>query len=280
MTAQAEISECRPWRTGPSIYCCGEWHLRKNPRAIAIYNLALRLSNGSKAFFLSQPQVAQYFDWSLSAVKYAFRVLEKSGLFVLTQKGRGGDVRCENFANVYQVRTHNELPKDGNTCWVKPEKRPRVKNDPRSENSQGGKRPEKRPAPRVENDPSPRVKNDPLVVDLSSKKSSSSDAGASGAQSSASPTRTKKTKSSELPDDFTPNDENRALANKLGVDLKESLLAFKDYHLHKGDRGKDWNLSLNGWLRNESKFSRPQPKAPAVTGSATANLKALLEKYH
>jgi len=153
---------------GPSIYCSAEWHLRDNPRACAIYSLALRLSNSSKTFFLSQPQLAQYFGWSLSAVKDAFRLLKKSGLFVLIQKGRGGDVRSLDFASTYHVLTHSELPKDETKdCWVKREKGPRVKNDPRSKNTQG----EKQPSPRVENDPTPRVKNDPLVFDVSTKKS-------------------------------------------------------------------------------------------------------------
>jgi hypothetical protein len=36
----------------PRIYCSAEWHLRKNPRAIAIYTLALRLTKGGKEEFL------------------------------------------------------------------------------------------------------------------------------------------------------------------------------------------------------------------------------------
>lgn len=132
---QTEIPECRDWRTGPAIHCSAEWHLRKNPRACAIYNVALRLSNGSKQFFLSQPQVAKYFGWSLSAVKSAFRTLQESGLFVLIHKGKGGDVRSRNFANVYEVINHADLSQK-EECYVKPEKGPRAKNDPRSKKTQ------------------------------------------------------------------------------------------------------------------------------------------------
>jgi hypothetical protein len=57
------------------------------------------------------------------------------------------------------------------------------------------------------------------------------------------------------PENFTPNDDNRTLASKLGLDIKESLAAFKDHHIQKGDRSLDWNCFFNGWLRNERKFS-------------------------
>ena len=151
----------------PSIHCSSEWHLRDNPRAATIYNLALRLSNGGKAcFFLSQPQVSRYFGWSLNAVKAAFRLLKNSGLFILTQRGKGGDVRCDNFANVYTVLTHSELPINGKH-WIRPEKTPRAKNDPRSENDLG----QYMTNPQGENCPTPRAENDLLVFDVSTKKS-------------------------------------------------------------------------------------------------------------
>jgi hypothetical protein len=64
-----------------------------------------------------------------------------------------------------------------------------------------------------------------------------------------------------LPSDFEPNDNNRAVAKQLGVDLKEALQAFKDFHLSKGSTYRNWNLALNTWLRNEKRFSR-QPFKP------------------
>ena len=94
----------------PSIYCSAEWHLRTNPRATAIYSLALRLTEGgNNEFFMSQPQLANYFGWCVKAVRKAFNLLTKSGLLVLVAKGRGGDVRQQNFANRYRVLTHSEL---------------------------------------------------------------------------------------------------------------------------------------------------------------------------
>ena len=73
-----------------------------------------------------------------------------------------------------------------------------------------------------------------------------------------------------------PNDDHRALAHKLGLDLAASLPAFKDHHLSKGDRSMDWSKSLNGWLRNERKYSQPKW---VTTGSLTDNQRALEEKY-
>jgi hypothetical protein len=102
----------------------------------------------------------------------------------------------------------------------------------------------------------------------------SSGADASGNQSSASPTP--KPKFTYFPSDFTPSHDNLALANKLGVDLVESLPAFKDHHLSKGDRSSDWNKSLNGWLRNERKYGQPKW---VTTGSLTDNQRELEEKY-
>jgi hypothetical protein len=95
----------------PRIHCSSEWHLRESPRAIAIYHLALRLTKGGKdEFFLSQPQLATYFDWDIKTVREAFAALRESGLFKLLRGGFGGEGQA-NFANVYAVITHSKLPK-------------------------------------------------------------------------------------------------------------------------------------------------------------------------
>jgi hypothetical protein len=150
----------------PSIYCSAEWHLRKNPRAIAIYNLGLRLTEGgTNDFFMSQPQLANYFGWCIKAIRKAFNLLTKSGLLVLVAKGRGGDVRQQDFANRYRVLTHSELSGNGeHACYVKPE-RPRAQNDPRSKETSGTKGTE----PQGTKDRSPRAQLTTLVSDLSTK---------------------------------------------------------------------------------------------------------------
>lgn len=106
----------------PPIFCSAEWHLRDNPRAAAIYSLALRLTKGGKKmFFLSQRQLAAYFGWCLDSTNAAFKTLARSGLFLLVAKGSGGDPHRQNLASRYQVLTHAQLArKTGHDCYVKP----------------------------------------------------------------------------------------------------------------------------------------------------------------
>lgn len=61
-----------------------------------------------------------------------------------------------------------------------------------------------------------------------------------------------------FPDDFEPNDNNRQVAEKQGVlhVLDEVIENWADHHRAKGSKFRDWNLSLNTWLRNE------KPRAP------------------
>lgn len=90
--------------------------------------------------------------------------------------------------------------------------------------------------------------------------------------------KAKKTSSTEIPDDFEPNENNRATAEKQGVNLEHELANFKDHHGAKGSKYKDWNLALNTWLRNSAKWSKPnnvhafpgKPR-PVHTGLANAN---------
>ena len=75
----------------PFIHCSSGWHLRGNPRAFLIYDLALRLTDGGKsAFYLSNRQLAKYFGWDVKTVRAAFVALRKSGLFKLLRSGRRG----------------------------------------------------------------------------------------------------------------------------------------------------------------------------------------------
>lgn len=237
----------------PRIHCSAEWHLRDNPRAIGIYTLACHITKGGSKgnFFLSQPQVAQYFGWDLKTVRTAFKAVRDAGLFTLLRKGSGGDGHA-NYANIYDVVTHSKLPKDKHPCWTLPENGTLVyKSKAKDQRKTGGG---------VRNGRGPLPETGTLrdlpetgTLGYESTSKSTSDASASENQSSASPG-----KFTHYPEDFQPNDNNRALASKLGLDIKESLAAFEDYHISKGDRSRDWSRSFNSWLRNERKFSRQQ----------------------
>ena len=260
------------------LFCSSEWHLRDNPCAFLIYALALRVTGGGKTeFFVSQPRLAHYFQLNLKTVKTAFKALRDSGLFVLLRSGRGGDGRG-NYASVYRVLTHSQLSRTGEYHCL---------------DDQDGMGPET--GSLVSDTTSPENGTDPklsahgtvfrqfmgpetgsLVSDKSTRESTSSDAAASDHLPSAPPAP--KPKYSHFPSNFAPNEESRALASKLGLNLMESLPAFRDHHLSKGDRSMDWNSAFNGWLRNERKFSR-QPQPWVTTGSLTENQQDLVEKY-
>jgi hypothetical protein len=59
----------------------------------------------------------------------------------------------------------------------------------------------------------------------------------------------------DCPSDFLPNENNRENARKFGLNLQNSVEAFLDYHISKGNRFVDWHRALNTWLRNEVKFA-------------------------
>jgi hypothetical protein len=87
---------------------CGvEWHLRANPRALVIYNLALRMSKSWKeVFVMSQPQIAAALGCDLRTAKSALAALLGSGLLVRTSE-----------ENAYRVLTHSDLVLAGEQCW-------------------------------------------------------------------------------------------------------------------------------------------------------------------
>lgn len=59
----------------------------------------------------------------------------------------------------------------------------------------------------------------------------------------------------QLPENFEPNETNKALAQELGVSLITEFPQFCDHHRAKGSTMKDWNAALNTWIRNANKFS-------------------------
>lgn len=69
-------------------------------------------------------------------------------------------------------------------------------------------------------------------------------------------TEERQKRSSTMDDDFIYNARHESLALELDVDIREEFEHFRDYHLAKGSRFKDWNRALNTWLRNAAKFKR------------------------
>ena len=106
--------------------------------------------------------------------------------------------------------------------------------------------------------------------------SSSSAANASGKKSSsARPTF------SHFPEDFVPNEENRKLASKLGLNIDESVAAFADHHVAKGSRMADWHRGLNSWMRNEKKFTPSRKKSENAApqyGDLSENMRLMRER--
>jgi uncharacterized phage-associated protein len=86
--------------------CGTEWHLRDNPRAFAIYSLALDVAVGGDTFARSRPEVAEFFDWDIKTVRSAFAMLLQLGWFAPTAD-----------ANVYRIVPHSELYQAGGSCW-------------------------------------------------------------------------------------------------------------------------------------------------------------------
>lgn len=254
----------------PRIHCSAEWHLRDNPRAIGIYTLACRITkSGQKgSFYLSQPQVAQYFGWNLKTVRAAFKAVRDSGLFTLLRSGSGGDGHA-NYANIYDVVTHSKLSKDNHPCRPLPETGTLVyKPKAREQGKTGGGAENGRGAPPETGTLRGLPGTGTLVYDSTIE--STSDAAAPGNQSSASPR-----KFTEYPADFQPDDDNRELAKKLRLNLEESLQAFKDFHQSKANRHVNWHLALNTWLRNDNRWGRAKKPPKMETFDA---LKAYREQ--
>lgn len=64
----------------------------------------------------------------------------------------------------------------------------------------------------------------------------------------------------QLPDDFAPNDGHRTFAVQNEINLADELVAFRDFHLARGNAMKDWDAALRTWLRNANKFAAGKAK--------------------
>lgn len=112
MKASTPSSKASPKLAG--LYCRASWHLRRNPRAIALYDMALQLTDGGKTTLrLSRRQVAKYFGWGISSVDDAFNECERQGFFVKMSIGKGGRAGQPDFANTYTVKLHKQVADEG-----------------------------------------------------------------------------------------------------------------------------------------------------------------------
>ncbi len=97
---------------------------------------------------------------------------------------------------------------------------------------------------------------------------------------SASPVKPNPILPRELPDDFQPDDSNREYAKKKDLDLEYERDYFVDMHRSIGNRRVNWQSVFRRHLTNTARPNpKPKQKAPAITGSASENLRHLMEKY-
>lgn len=69
----------------------------------------------------------------------------------------------------------------------------------------------------------------------------------------------RRSRATQLPKSFEPDDTCRSLAVELCVDLDSELAKFRDYAQANGRAQKDWQASFRNWLRNARKFDRTRP---------------------
>ena len=80
------------------------------------------------------------------------------------------------------------------------------------------------------------------------------------------PRRPPEKRACQMPDGFQPKESHQQLATELGIDLQTAFEKFKDHHLSKGSKFKDWDRALNTWLRNEVRFALSTAKPPKPNG--------------
>lgn len=62
-------------------------------------------------------------------------------------------------------------------------------------------------------------------------------------------------RSSQIPDDFNPDESGVDLSASLGVSIGDELPKFIDYWKGKGEARKDWQATWRNWIRNAAKFA-------------------------
>lgn len=60
-----------------------------------------------------------------------------------------------------------------------------------------------------------------------------------------------------LAEDWKPNDNHRAIAGELGLNLASQVEAFRDHAAATGRLLVDWNAGFRTWLRKSNEFERP-----------------------
>jgi Helix-turn-helix domain len=63
-------------------------------------------------------------------------------------------------------------------------------------------------------------------------------------------------KGTQFPENFQPNETNKALAQELNVNLRVEWPKFRDYHRAKGTVFKDWHAAANNWIRRAHEYAK------------------------
>jgi hypothetical protein len=66
-------------------------------------------------------------------------------------------------------------------------------------------------------------------------------------------------RSTQLPDDWQPNDGHLAFAAENRIDARAEAAQFADHHRARGSSMKDWDAAFRTWLRNAVKFRKDNP---------------------
>jgi hypothetical protein len=89
--------------------------------------------------------------------------------------------------------------------------------------------------------------------------------------------RAPRSRSTQLPDSFQPNETHKRLALQLGVNLDGCFPAFCDYHKSKGSTFKEWDRALNTWLRRQPQFKHGGTNGNRAKQRQADNLAAAAE---
>lgn len=71
----------------------------------------------------------------------------------------------------------------------------------------------------------------------------------------------RRSRATQLPKSFEPDETCRSLASELGVDLDAELPKFRDHYAANEKPFKNWQATFRNWLRKAREFDRTRPPA-------------------
>lgn len=72
-----------------------------------------------------------------------------------------------------------------------------------------------------------------------------------------------------LPATWVPNEQHRAMAASVGVDIDNEVEKFRDHYAANGEARLDWDASFRKWLRNAAEYTA---RRPSVNGTSAIAL--------